>query len=101
MIQSETESDLDLQRIIHFLKTGWPQNITDNYIMQFYRRKDALTVVDGCLMLSERIVIPKTLQTRVLRQLHSGHPGITRMKAPGRSYAYWPNIDKQIEEYVR
>lgn len=47
------------------------------------------------------MVIPKTLRQRVLKQLHKGHQGIVRTKALARSYVYWPNIDKDVENLIK
>lgn len=33
--------------------------------------------------------------------MHSGHPGIARMKSIARSYAYWPHIDEDIEQFTK
>jgi hypothetical protein len=48
-----------------------------------------------------RVVILKSLQQKVLRELHVGHFGITRMKALARSFCYWKGIDHDIENLVR
>lgn len=34
-------------------------------------------------------------------ELHSGHPGIVRMKAIARSHMWWPGIDKELEERAK
>ena len=45
--------------------------------------------------------MPVVLQKRILKEFHQGHPGIGRMKALMRSYNYWPNMDKDIEQVVK
>ena len=44
---------------------------------------------------------PVVLQKRILKEFHHGHPGIGRMKDQMRSYTYWPNMDKDIEQVVK
>ncbi|KAK6052371.1 hypothetical protein COOONC_10124 [Cooperia oncophora] len=51
--------------------------------------------------MGERVIIPKELRARVLKELHIGHPGIVRMKKLARSYVYWPNIDDDCQNMVR
>ncbi|CAL1299051.1 unnamed protein product [Larinioides sclopetarius] len=55
----------------------------------------------GILFKNNRIVIPKTLQPMLLKELHSTHIGITKMKQLARRYCIWKNIDKDIETLVK
>ncbi|PFX27500.1 Uncharacterized protein K02A2.6 [Stylophora pistillata] len=64
------------------------------------RRKDELTLQDGCLMWGSRVIIPPKYQAQLL-ELHEGHPGIVRMKALARSYIWWPGMDKEIEQTAK
>ena len=42
-----------------------------------------------------------TLQKKILREFHTGHPSMTRMKSLMRSYTYWPRMDQNIEKMVK
>ena len=48
-----------------------------------------------------RVIIPKSLQQRILESLHENHPGITHMKAVGRTYVWWSGLDKDIEDQAK
>ena len=48
-----------------------------------------------------RAVIPPALRSRVLKMLHEGHPGVTRMKMLARRYVYWQGIDRDIEDRMK
>ncbi|XGW14025.1 hypothetical protein V3C99_000368 [Haemonchus contortus] len=67
----------------------------------YYNRRESLSTIGSCLLTSNRLVIPKSLQRRVLQALHKAHPGQTRMKMLARSYVYWPSMEADIEKLVR
>ena len=55
---------------------------------------------DNVLLYGERVVIPKTLQKRILKDFHAGHPGNNRMKSLMGNYVYWPKMDLDISNMV-
>ncbi|CAI5445708.1 unnamed protein product [Caenorhabditis angaria] len=101
-IQKATIADPLLVQVSDHIQSGqWPKIKPDSPLWHYYNRRESLTMVQNCLLFSDRIIIPKTLQNRVLQNLHKAHPGQTRMKMLARSFVYWPNIDSQIEQLVR
>lgn len=92
-----------LQSIIKFVTTEWEKStLTDNEeFQQFYNRRESLSFSNGLILFGERIVIPTKLREKIFIQLHQGHQGMEKMKSLARSYVYWPNIDKQIEMFVK
>ena len=101
MIRKATAEDPVLQTVASYIKTTWPTSKIGKDIQLFYNRRDSLMEINGCLLMSERLVIPFMFQKRILNQLHVGHPGIVRMKALARSYVYWPNLDSEVESMVK
>ena len=79
-IRIATHSDPILSKILRYLKYGWPNNIPQS-LLPFWRRRYELTVEGECILWGLRVVVPTKLQSRVLAELHRGHPGVVRMKA--------------------
>ena len=75
-----------LTNISKFIKTSWPTEIKNQIVKAFYNHSSALSQSESITMLSDRIVIPFSLKTIILKQLHTGHSGIVRMKALARSH---------------
>ena len=77
----------------------WPQStMGDPGLAPYTCRRNELSIQDGCVLWGSRVVIPTKLRSDLLTELHSGHTGSTRMKELARSYLWWPDLDKQLEE---
>jgi hypothetical protein len=67
----------------------------------YFNRRNEISIEQGCLLWSLRVIIPPKFQKQVLSVLHEAHPGISRMKAMSRSHVWWPKLDIAIEETVK
>ena len=102
-LQRLTRQDPLLSRVILYMERGWPNDrklIPQEY-MTFYEKRDSLSFEENILLWQGRIVIPKPLHDAVLATLHDGHPGIWATRALARFYVWWPNIDEEVEMYVK
>lgn len=92
--------DAVLSRVLDWMARGWPPGPYPKDLQPFATRQLELSTQSGCLLWGHRVVVPPALRRPLLSQLHQGHPGIVRMKALGQCYMWWPNLDKDISEWV-
>lgn len=62
---------------------------------------DELTVADGLILKGTRIIIPKSLQSAVLKQLHYADQGAEKCKLRAKGSVFWANINRDIDELVK
>lgn len=64
---------------------GCPVVVRQEKIQLYAKRKLELSVLDGCILWSSRVIVPSPGQAQVMDALHDAHPGISRMKSLARS----------------
>ncbi|XP_055615386.1 uncharacterized protein K02A2.6-like [Toxorhynchites rutilus septentrionalis] len=93
-MSKHTVSDPILAEVNEALQTGrW-----NDAIKKFTPFKDELYCCRELLLRGERLIVPNSLQKRVLRLAHIGHPGIERSKQRLRSKVWWPTMDRDVEK---
>jgi hypothetical protein len=91
-----TEADPQLQAVKQQLLTR--QAPSKNTIFDPFRRFwDSLSVTtDGIVLRDERLIIPNSLQNKLIDFAHEGHAGIEATKRALRSRYFFQNMDKLI-----
>ena len=87
-VKKETEKDAVLSQVLLKINQGWPNTSTSllKELHPYFHHKLQLTVHNGCILHSHRVVIPSSLQQQILTEIHEGHMGIVRMKSLARMH---------------
>ncbi|KAG7312060.1 hypothetical protein JYU34_001506 [Plutella xylostella] len=100
---TETSKDSEISKVIEYTKSGWPAKIKlqPDIIQRYYKLRSELTIDENLLFFNNRLIIPKSLRVDIIKKLHEGHLGMTKLKQLARKLYYWPKIDEQLERYVK
>ena len=99
-IAKSTRNDPEFSRLHRYVMEGWPKEIPEE-LKVFHKRKDELSVEQGCVLWGTRVIVPAKLRSAVLKEIHAGHPGIVKMKAIARQYVWWPKVDADVEKVCK
>ncbi len=101
-IKKATQQDPDLQSVCKYIRQGWPSQTSqlENTLHGFHAARAHLSEIDGLLLYDDRIVIPGSQRLEVLRQLHTGHQGLTKCRERANMTVWWPGIGRDITKTV-
>lgn len=102
-LREATKADPVLNALMEIIVNGWPENIKalPADIRPYWAFRDELAIEDGIIFKGQEVIIPQILREDVLRQLHVSHQGIEKTRLFAKECAYWPNINRDIEDLVK
>jgi hypothetical protein len=97
-LEAETNRDPELQA----LKTAITERREFPKSLEHYKpiACELCQTSNGLVLRGDRIVVPKSLQKRVIELAHQGHQGIVKTKALIRSKVWFTGIDKAVEDTI-
>ena len=98
-----TNKDYALTMLKCTVNNGWQKSIKDvpQEIQQFWNFREQTTVENGLLLKNTRIIIPNSLQPKLVEGVHEVHISLGKCLARTRSTAYWPNMQKDLTEKLQ
>ena len=98
----ETAKDQGLQILMRVVLAGWPEHrqLVPQEVQAYFTSHDKLSVQDGILFKSNRVVIPASLRQHIIQKVHSSYMGIEGSLRRAREAYYWPLMNAQIRDYV-
>ena len=102
-IQEDTAKDPNLTSLRSIISHGWPDKRSEclPHLHGYWNYRDELTVSDGLILKGTRIVIPKSLQSEVLKQIHYAHQGSEKCNLRAKGSVFWTSINADIDEMVK
>lgn len=96
-IRTESDNDAEISEVIQIIQSGNEMDMPIAYKVI----ASELCIIDTVLLRVDRIIIPRSLRSRVLQIAHEGHPGVRMMKSHLRTNVWWPRMDQDVENFVK
>ena len=104
-VENATEEDPILKTVKSCIQSGnwynYPPDVSKADILLFEKIRYELTCSDKLILKRNQIVIPASLQQRVIDIAHEGHLGVVKTKTLLREKVWFPRINQMVEETVK
>ena len=101
-VREHLQKDDDLLQLRDMTLSGWPSDRSHvpASLLAYWPYKDELAYYSGVLLKGSRIIIPSSLRSAVLKDIHRGHLGIEKCRLRARRWVFWPNMNIDISYVV-
>ena len=101
-IRRESGLDPVIRSLRKTILQGWPNQKSSvrPELVPFFNYRDEMSVQDGIVFKSERVMIPKGMRREILQAVHSSHLGIDACLRRARDCVFWPGITADIRYSV-
>ena len=101
-VQQAILQDRQMQALQNMIVQGWPETRSscEQSVLEYWNHRDELSIEEGLIFRGQKIVNPKPLRAEMLKQVHTGHLGVTKTLERAKDNIFWPGMAKEIQEYV-
>ena len=102
VIRDHMKKDEDILLLRDMVLHGWPSNRSDlpATMLPYWTYNDELACYSGVILKGDRVVIPSSLVSQVLKDIHRDQRGIEKSRLRARICVFWPNINVDISEMI-
>ena len=100
--KQSTKADPALTDLVHTVQNGWPAKKSNVPIgaQPFWNYRDEVTYHHGILFKGNRVIVPASMRTTLLKLVHASHLGVDRCKRRARDVIFWPGMNAEIEDLI-
>lgn len=91
-----------LEGVKGYMVSSWlMRKLISKEVQAYFTVQEELSVLNGLLLLGERLVVPQSLSHQVVAIAHEMHPEIVQTKAQLQQWFWWPGMDQQVESAIQ
>ena len=91
-------------KLCELLTSRWPRSAKalEPALQPYFKLQTELSIQDDCVVRgTNRLVVPGSLQPKLISLAHDTHQGIVRTKKRLRELYWWPGMDAQVEAFIK
>ena len=99
----ELQNDAILSQLVQVItQENWPAKFQNcpEWLKPFFSFRDELYVDNHVVMRGTKIIVPESLRSQYMQQLHKNHMSTDSTTKLARDYFYWPKISEDIDNFV-
>ena len=97
-----TSQDLVLETLKTTVLSGWPErrNECPVPVRDYWNYREEITIPNGILFKSQRMIVPKAMRPEMLSRIHSSHQGVASCLRKAKYILFWPGMNSEIKALV-
>ena len=102
-IKEECSKDPEQNILKEVIHSGWPEQRKQcqHELWDYWNYRCDLVLEDGLILKGNRIVIPGSLRSEILKALHTTHQGESKTLLLAKESVFWPGITNDIRNLVK
>lgn len=86
--KKHTSDDPELQKLRSITQNGWPENKekVPQDVRKYWNFRDEISCIDGILYKNNKLIVPRSMRSQILKTLHSSHLGIVKQEQENHSF---------------